>query len=55
MNNLDIIQTSQWEFELINWNRSIKLKYESVKWIYPDFEDIEEFDIEKAKEFYNIT
>lgn len=53
---LDIIQTRSWEFLLKNWPRSIRLTYDQVAWIYEwDFYDIEEFDIEKAKEFYNLN
>lgn len=50
---LDIEQLESWKFILKNWPRSIDLNFDQVSWIYEwDFYNIDEFDIEKAKEFY---
>lgn len=51
---MEIIQNRNWWFELKNWPRSIKLDYNQVEWILEDFYDME-FDIPKAKEFYNLN
>jgi len=53
---LDIIQEPNGKFVLRNWARSVDLKYENVSWLYNWYiQDIEEFDLDKAKEFYNLS
>jgi len=53
---LDIIQERSWEFKLKNWPRSISLSYSDTKWLYDWYiHEIEEFNLDKAKEFYNIS
>lgn len=50
---MEIIQTYNWWFELKNWPRSFDITFEQASWILEDFYDLD-FDIEKAKEFYNL-
>lgn len=40
------------EFLLKNWPRETPLTLEQVEWIYPNIDDIADFDMQKAKEYY---
>ena len=51
---LEIIQDpNSGEFLLKNWPRVTRLTLGQVEWIYPNIDDIAEFDMNKAKEYYN--